>query len=521
MQYKFHRDFYDLVINSIKNNSTTFLLGTRKCGKTVCLKQIAEELPDAVYIDFKEYDKNERLKIIDKILSDIKTDNSTIYLLDEITYVTNYDIEICKIAEAYTDLKNTNTKIVFSGSQSAALSVCADRAFAGNTGIITTDFLTYSEFLEFKGIQEISERSYNRFLMETFDFYDDFTSLKQYLEGCINETIISNMKSSEIILGNETSLTKEDTDFLINVCYQTLFNLHNHVSVKRFFTDNKLQNDIPSYFRNICKNFDNEKIAKKINSSFIGSYNTVKSRDVETIRQAFLFLKKCDLITITPVTHNIEDVPDIEKNLRTGDRIIGLKDELFNSFNISIKYPMFYVQILKDILGEDMPEKLPNALLGSIVECHARGLNPAGFELKVSGQDENGLETQEEIDLINLQTSTATELTISQRHVNHFDIVPDYFTKIMLTRDNRTEKDGIIKIPYYEYLYILSQERYKSINDRINSVLEAKDNNLNKYLGEVNSFGTDCDIATKTLKSEQIASDNSEINRSGDEVPNL
>ena len=76
--------------------------------------------------------------------------------------------------------------------------------------------------------------------MAIFWFYDDFTSLKQYLNGCINETIVSNMKSSEIILGNETSLTEEDTDFLIDVCYQTLFNLHNHVGVKRFFANNKL-----------------------------------------------------------------------------------------------------------------------------------------------------------------------------------------------------------------------------------------------------------------------------------------
>jgi hypothetical protein len=30
---------------------------------------------------------------------------------------------------------------------------------------------------------------------------------------------------------------------------------------------------------------------------------------------------------------------------------------------------MFYVGILKDILGENMHEQLPTALLGSIVEC--------------------------------------------------------------------------------------------------------------------------------------------------------
>jgi hypothetical protein len=489
MKYEFHRDFYDLVTESIDNHSTTFLLGTRKCGKTVCLKQVAEEVENAKYVDFKECDKDERLRILDEVLADIRSDRTVVYLLDEITSVRNYDIEICKIAEAYTDLKNRNTKIVFSGSQSVALGVCADRAFAGNTNVISVDFLTYSEFLRFKGIQEVSADSYNQFLMEVFDFYDDFTSLRQYLEGCINETITSNMKASEIILGNETSLTKEDTDFLINVCYQTLFNLHNHVSAKRFFENEKLREDIPSYFRGICKDLDDDKIADKISKSFIGSYNVIKSRDVETVRQALLFLQKCDLITITPVANSMNDVPDIRRNIITGDKIIHLKDDLFSSFNISIKYPMFYVQILKDILGKDMPQKLPSPLLGSIVECNARGLLAAGFELKVSGKDENGVNVQKEVDLVDLKTSTATELTISKKHTKHFDIVPNYFKKIMLTKDVKSEQDGIIRTPYYEYLFELSQEKYmpheisrgtkppkqiyESISDRVNQIAEA------------------------------------------------
>ena len=229
--------------------------------------------------------------------------------------------------------------------------------------------------------------------------------------------------------------------------------MHNHVNVKHFFANNTLQNDIAGYFSDVCKQIDSDTIAQKISESFIGSYNTIKSHNVETLRQALLFLKKCELITISPVAHSLEDVPNIERNIRTGDRIIGLKDELFSSFNINIKHPMFYVQILKDILGPDMPQKLPNQLLGSIVECHIRGLSPMGFELKVSQLNEDNVEEQKEIDLIDLKKSTATELTISSEHKNHFDIVPDYFTRVMLTKDVNSTQGEITRIPYYEYIY--------------------------------------------------------------------
>jgi hypothetical protein len=117
------------------------------------------------------------------------------------------------------------------------------------------------------------------------------------------------------------------------------------------------------------------------------------------------------------------------------------------------------MQMLKEILGEGMPEKLPDDLLESVVGSHLRGLKPAGFELRVSGQDENGMETQKKIDLVDFKTSTAIKLGISQRRENGFDIVPDYFNKIILTKDKRAEKAGVAEIPYYEYLYELSMKR--------------------------------------------------------------
>ena len=42
MEYSFFRDFFYDVKSSIEKNAVTFILGPRKCGKTVCLKQLDE-----------------------------------------------------------------------------------------------------------------------------------------------------------------------------------------------------------------------------------------------------------------------------------------------------------------------------------------------------------------------------------------------------------------------------------------------------------------------------------------------
>lgn len=461
MQYKFHRDFYNQVLESINANSVTFLLGTRKCGKTVCLKQISAAKDNARYIDFKTLrTQEEKLAAFDRMHAAIRENEDIVFLLDEITYVPYADVEIGKIANTLSDIENTRTKIVFTGSQSVALEAWANRSFAGNVGKIKVDFLTYSEFLRYKGIEEVSAESYNQFLYGAADFYH-YTSLEDYLRSCLEETIISNSNSSNVIFGNDCYLLEDNIDFLINICYQTLFTLHNQTSVQTFFKDNKLYDSVISAFRETCKELPGNGLAERIERSFIGSYNSIRSKDLDVIKQAFLFLKRCDLITITPVATNIEHVPDIGTDLLVGGSI-NYKEELFKSYNITIKYPMFYVQILKDILGNEMPDKLPGMILGSIVECHARGLLPPGFEYHSYSIDEDGNEKEREVDYVNLAKGKAIELTIAAKHGKSFDDLPEYLEKILLTKNQSGMDSGITKLPYFDFLYRLSKCRYQT-----------------------------------------------------------
>lgn len=445
-KYPFKRDFYADVVKSVSKNKATFLLGPRKCGKTVCLLQVRDDYKNAEYVDYKKETERESMEVLSRIRESIENDEDKIYLLDEITYALNPEKYVCEIAYLLTENTPRNTRVVFSGSQSLALERWGHIAFCGSAGFIETYFLSYAEWLRYKNIEEPSEESYERFLYETPEFLG-FDSMKEYLQGCLDETAISNIKTSNYIYGNDCDLLT--ADILLEVCYATLFTLHNHVTSTTFTKSDYLKTDINFYFEKVCRELD---LDKRIQESFVGKYGNFKKRDWQTLEQAFLFLKNCKLITVTPVVENLENVPDIGRDFRLiahgRDAHTNFKDGLFRDFNMCIKYPAFYVAILKDILKEQMPDHLPNGLLGSIVECHTRGLLPEDFAAEYHDTRER------EIDYVNIAEKTAVEITVSNKSMEktHFDLLPEDYRKILLTKNRDDNVQGVRRIPYYEFL---------------------------------------------------------------------
>ena len=264
----------------------------------------------------------------------------------------------------------------------------------------------------------------------------------------MEETIISNQKTDNVIMGNDVYLV--DIDSLLDICYATLFTLHNHVNSHKFAKNDKLNETIRFYFRDICKQIGADEIGERIAVSFIGKYNDFKSKDLDTLKQAFQFLHRIGLITITPVSDSIESIPNIRRDLSISDSRINYKDELFKSYNVCIKYPMFYMAILKDILKENLPEKLPTALLGSIVECHVRGLLPEKGTFVF--QDIEG----HEVDYVNVRDCIALEITISNKRSNemNFKYLPADYQQIILTKDIGETCENRMQIPYHEFIRI-------------------------------------------------------------------
>jgi len=446
-KYPFKRDFYEDVVGSIKKNKATFVLGPRKCGKTVCLTQIEDNFKNAEYVNFKEIEYDRDIQdVFLKVQESIKNDENKIYLLDEITYALNPEIDICILARLFSEYDTKNIRVVFSGSQSLALERWGSTAFCGNAGFIEADFLSYAEWLKYKQIETPSAESYERFLYESPEFYG-LDSMRRYLKGCLDETVVSNNKTKNYIYGNDCNLLTDE--ILLEVCYATLFTLHNHVNSNTFMKSDYLKGDIRAYFGEICKELD---LDERIQKSFIDKYSKFENRSFKKLEQAFVFLKNCGLITVTPVVSGLKDIPDIGEDLRLiahgREPYTNFKDGLFRDFNMCIKYPAFYVAILKDILKEQMPVHLPNGLLRSIVECHTRGLLPEDFAAEYHDTKER------EIDYVNVAYKTAVEITVSNKSMEktHFDLLPEDYRKILLTKDRNDNVQGVRRIPYYEFL---------------------------------------------------------------------
>ncbi len=456
--YKFKRNFYYAVEKSTQESSVTFLLGARKTGKTVCMKQLASQLEGAEYYDVKAMGEDDHVDLIDKITDSIRANEKRIFLIDETTYLLLPEKMIAKIANAYTDCKNTNTKVVFTGSQSVALEAWASRSFAGNAMFIYADFLSYPEWLAFQGINEVSEKTYNDYILGTREFYGDFVSLDTYLKGCLEETVQSNHKTSNIILNNNCDSL--DVQTLKNILYSALIAQADRPSLQNFFDKDCLLRKIRFFLKDAYQAAGSDTVRQKIDDIFSQRITGYSSTDFETLKQGFVFLQKCGLVTLTYVsdeTHNFENIIDVGKDLcRLDKNKIKNKNDLFSRVNICIKYPMFYAEIIKEVLGDQFPFAIKGDILGGIAECQVRGLLPQDFCYEYHADANKTSGTERETYYVNYAQRFAVAFDIRNQSASelHFDDLPKDFEKILLTRDQCfTDQNGIVHIPYYQFIY--------------------------------------------------------------------
>ena len=478
----FKRDIYYDVQAALNDKHVVFLLGPRKCGKTVCLSQLNKSIDNSIFVDFKNMSDDDSCNWVKKIVMSIESGEDITYLLDEVTNMYHPEEEISKIALAYSNAiakgmkGNINTKVVFTGSQSIALKAWGLRAFCNQAKFVNSDFLNYAEWLRYKDINEISVGTFKSFISGTKEFYD-FDSLRDYLEGCLEETVTSNEKSKNLIVGNESSLL--DVDGLLNVLYATLFSLHDRSSSSTFFKNDSIEKRINYLIKSnsIITSFPQEELKIKIAESFIAKYNSIKTMDIDTIKQALVFLYKSDLITLTPVFDNFETSMNVCKALLNDDEKLSNKDKLFRLLNINIKYPMFYMEILKDVLGSDYSIDMPNSIIGGVVECYVRGLLPDSYSFEFYDYA-----TGDEIDYVSLENMCGIEISTTDKDKKqlHFHRLPEGYKKILLTGGIKNNIETLIKIPYYEYIYNLCVEKENIIPLVEENIIKEKSTKLKK-----------------------------------------
>ena len=471
MLYQFRRDFYykleDFILNNNRQN-VLFLLGPRKCGKTVALRQLESNIPSKTmrYINFKSISRTEKLDYISDVLDSIRDDEDVCYLLDEVTYMLLPPEEINAIAGEFSKYINHRTKIILSGSQLIAVDSWGRRAFCNNALYLSVDFLSYKEWVSWRDISEINKDTFMKFCLDTFNFYDSFTTIEEYLKGCIDETIQSNSKCSEFY--QELECDSVDSQFLTDLTYLLLSKLHNNTSYKNLSVGNNFTDRLIFIYKTHYKNCFNsiQDLETKINSSIISAYNNVMCTDINKIRQSLLFLLKIGFITGTNVTDDISKRSDVISFLKGKDSRIEKINDISDKFNFTINYPMFYCEILKEIFGTDI-DTVDGSTLGSVTEMYLRGLlSDNAIELRVNND--------KEIDYIDVRNSVVIEFTTSNKKLSdvNLSLMDDYYLKILLTKDKCGKVEGgIVRIPFAEFIYNLAngmciKDIYKNYKDK-------------------------------------------------------
>jgi hypothetical protein len=235
-----------------------------------------------------------------------------------------------------------------------------------------------------------------------------------------------------------------------------MFSLHDRTSAENFFQNHAFSAKVRYLSTQIeqVSTLTSKEAIDLVAASIVRRYDDVKAVDLDVLRQSFSFLIRSGLITATPVAKDFGRPADVLCNLETDEGVYHTKQDLFREVNFTIKYPMFFVELLKEIFPEELPKELPGTLVGSIAECHARGLLPS------EGSYEYHDKFDREIDYVNPITRKAIEFTVSNKVPSdvHLDLIPEdeMYEKILLTKDRSRMAHEVKQIPYYNFIYEIS-----------------------------------------------------------------
>ena len=431
--YPFKRKFYYTLykFTQQKCKNVLFLLGPRKCGKTVALLQLKETLGTcAKYVNFKA---SADVNTAREIKSTIEANKDIIFLVDEITYLDCADRVIADWAATFEEVPNCNTKLIITGNQMVAISAWACRSFSVLAEYKRITFINYAEWCEYKDLS-VSQDSFKDFILNAREF-TKIVSIQDYIESCLDETIISNNKSLNVIFNNDCEgLT---TKILLAVMCTVMFTLHNHVTLSMYKKTSRLEDDARYWF-----GFTG--LDETVLNKMLANYDFLKGLNFQTFRKSILFLLQADLVSITYFSENRQDQIDVESDLlQKESSFFHSVEDFFLNCNVCIKYPLFYACVLRQIVGDF---ELSDSLLGSIVECYTRGLL-GRFSIEYRSKDA-------EIDYVDYFGRMAIEINISNKKVSGTSLstLDNTWEKILLTKDIKDYTNGVLRVPYYDFI---------------------------------------------------------------------
>lgn len=421
-QYNFKRDFFYEAENAIENSSITFITGPKKCGKTVCLRQLADADENALYINMKyDFDTDEkRNDVVSSVVNSIANGQKIIYLIDDAEYMALPDKDIAKIAGAYSKYDNQCTKVVFAGGHSELLEFWGHIACGGNASFIRVGFLSFSEWLSFKGITDVSERSYADFLYGCKEFCQSFDNTEKYLQDYLDETAELVEKPIEYITGAEAESV--DVNTILSVLCSSIKEQINKADISENHTGD---------------------LEKSVSESNYDCKNVIR------------FLSDNKLATLTYITDKPTADPYITQKFLKPSNELYRNPEVFSRLRLTVDYPMFCIVLIKNTIKVANSDKISDDILRIIVTAHIRSL------LSCSGVFEYEGNPGSTVYITNSGHSIEVLLSDDINLSRTLNSVPEDYEKIILTRSREEALNNVRLIPYYRFIFDRSDNRKK------------------------------------------------------------
>lgn len=491
--YPFKRDAFYQIEDMIKHKrfKVVGLLGPRRCGKTVIFKQLTERFSSqAFYLNCKYASEDE---IEDIFVEIYKDDPNKIFLLDEITYIQNYDKYVGML-----DYGISKTTVIVTGSQSAAIERMLWLNFASMAGYVRLGFLTFNEYLRFTGKIQLNDLAFRQifdidtlrelniteqdcydFVCSGYSFNQVISDPREYLQGCLEETVLS-CKNSMQGVGNGLVLDVS-IDKVIDVMYAILFKLHNDMRSNSLFNSSFFAAE--KHFLRVEKGvkLDTAAYEEALNRLLQSYYGKTTQLLADDLRDCIRYLRECGLIVFT---EHYPDQKDREiRRWLNGDISLSF-NEVMTYCKLTFKYPIFVVVCLRDLnqelskSGVIIQEKdlIPRGILGSIVECEVKrymstvknGSIIYDLTNVYEGSDLNGVNSmpKAEVDYYDPILGIAVEVTVRNKALKetHFDKfeLREGTTCILLSKDKLDVlENDVVRIPYYIFLAVISSQDLK------------------------------------------------------------
>lgn len=210
-EYKEKRDCFSEAFNYLVSDKPQskicVLYGLRRTGKTVLMKQCAENLSEqekkkALFITCTEQSNMyDLLNFLDE-----KMENGYRYFfIDEITYAENFQQIGEALANCYVALKNG--RIMVSGTDSLGLSLPTTNLQYCRSIMIHTTCIPFAEYSRLVGCNSIDEYIQKGSILEP-DEFSDYYSVHKYIDTAISDNLINSLEKSEGINRYPAALTE-------------------------------------------------------------------------------------------------------------------------------------------------------------------------------------------------------------------------------------------------------------------------------------------------------------------------